>query len=100
MSTMSFLCPGMLRGVREDAPDAWMRKPSMRRSLAAAMDLDVQSFAAQFTAEMLPAGFDVECIRALTSGGHSTCHTSAGRFAIPDVHTPPAPRRHASVYPK
>eukprot|EP00957_Ditylum_brightwellii_P116604 8894667-Ditylum_brightwellii.AAC.1 len=35
----------------------------------------------------LPAGFAVECIRALTSGGHSTCHTSARRFAVPDVHT-------------
>eukprot|EP00957_Ditylum_brightwellii_P059555 4522173-Ditylum_brightwellii.AAC.1 len=51
MSAMSFLCPGMLRGVREDAPDVWMCKPSMHRSLAAAIDLDVQSFAAQLTAE-------------------------------------------------
>eukprot|EP00957_Ditylum_brightwellii_P088909 6770340-Ditylum_brightwellii.AAC.1 len=48
----------------------------------------------------LPAGFAVECICALTSGGHSTCHTSARRFAVPDIHTPTAPRRHASVYPK
>eukprot|EP00957_Ditylum_brightwellii_P175452 13357210-Ditylum_brightwellii.AAC.1 len=48
----------------------------------------------------LQAGFAVECIRALTSGGHYTCHTSDVRFAVPDVHTPPAPRRHAYVYPK
>eukprot|EP00957_Ditylum_brightwellii_P042187 3195322-Ditylum_brightwellii.AAC.1 len=53
MSAMLFLCPCMLRGVREDAPDAWMRKPSKRRSRAAAIDLDVQSFATQFTVEVL-----------------------------------------------
>eukprot|EP00957_Ditylum_brightwellii_P161112 12266869-Ditylum_brightwellii.AAC.1 len=53
MSTMSFLCLGMLRGVKEDAPDALMRKPSMCRSRAAAIDLDVQSFAAQLTVEVL-----------------------------------------------
>eukprot|EP00957_Ditylum_brightwellii_P127338 9709533-Ditylum_brightwellii.AAC.1 len=50
---MSFLCPGMLKGVRKDAPDAWMRMPSTRRSLAAGIDLDVRSFAAQFTVEVL-----------------------------------------------
>eukprot|EP00957_Ditylum_brightwellii_P035233 2672018-Ditylum_brightwellii.AAC.1 len=53
MSAMLFLCPGMLRGVREDVSDALMRKPSTCRSRAAAIDLDVQSFAAQLTAEVL-----------------------------------------------
>eukprot|EP00957_Ditylum_brightwellii_P197566 15051170-Ditylum_brightwellii.AAC.1 len=53
MSAMLLLCPGVLRGVREDAPDAWMHKPSTCRSRAAAIDLDVQSFTAQLTAEVL-----------------------------------------------
>eukprot|EP00957_Ditylum_brightwellii_P045333 3436411-Ditylum_brightwellii.AAC.1 len=60
MSAMSFLFPGILRGVREDAPEAWMCKPSTHKSLVATMDFDVQIFAAQFTAEIVdptPAEF-------------------------------------------
>eukprot|EP00957_Ditylum_brightwellii_P178655 13607744-Ditylum_brightwellii.AAC.1 len=66
MSGMLFLCPGMLRGVREDAPDAWICKSSTCRSCAIVMDLDVQSFAAQLTAEVLSQNmptclFVIEC---------------------------------------
>eukprot|EP00957_Ditylum_brightwellii_P119941 9153489-Ditylum_brightwellii.AAC.1 len=66
MPAMSFLCPGILRGVREDVPDAWMHKPSTHRSRATAIDLDVQSFATQFTAEVLSQNmpmclFVIEC---------------------------------------
>eukprot|EP00957_Ditylum_brightwellii_P075257 5718945-Ditylum_brightwellii.AAC.1 len=73
MSAMSFLCPGMLKGVREDVPDAWMRTPSMRRSLAAVMDLDVRSFATQFTAE----------VAGRVCGGVYLCSDLWGPFHLP-----------------
>eukprot|EP00957_Ditylum_brightwellii_P182019 13867363-Ditylum_brightwellii.AAC.1 len=53
MSAMSLSSPGMLSGVRDDAPDAISRRPSMRNALAAGMDLDVCILAVQLTAYIL-----------------------------------------------
>eukprot|EP00957_Ditylum_brightwellii_P090349 6880489-Ditylum_brightwellii.AAC.1 len=53
MSAMALSSPGMLSGVRDDAPDAMSRRLSMRNALAAGIDLDVRILAVQFTADVL-----------------------------------------------
>ena len=53
ISAMSFSAPGMLRVVRDDAPDANIRRPSIRSSLAAGIDLEVRNLFAQLTADVL-----------------------------------------------
>eukprot|EP00957_Ditylum_brightwellii_P155870 11865827-Ditylum_brightwellii.AAC.1 len=53
MSVMSLSVPGMLSGVREDAPDAISLRHSRRSARAAGMDLDVLIFTVQLTADIL-----------------------------------------------
>ena len=46
----------------------------------------------------MPFGFPAVTRLSWISCGHSTCHRNGFRHLVPLHHTPPAPRRHASVY--
>eukprot|EP00957_Ditylum_brightwellii_P016893 1274114-Ditylum_brightwellii.AAC.1 len=53
ISAITIAPPSMLIGMREEAPDLCILRPSTLNRQAAAMDFDVHSFAAQLTADTL-----------------------------------------------
>ena len=47
---------------------------------------------------IVPFGFSAVTRLSWISCVHSTCHIIGFRYLVPLHHTPPSPRRHASVY--